>query len=631
MNTMRKMMMCWFVGCVSSLAMSVQLLAVGDVLPGASRSFGATADNFMYSDAVYASKNWGGHANLVVGLNNDSATYRSLVRFDISSLEDAVNVSSATLTLTVASAAKIHPENGSFNLNLLLMDPANNGWVGGTANNAVESGASCWNYLAHDSISWSGNSGIGTAAASEGISALLDGLTINPSSVTVGETLSFTIDSPEGLAAIESWINGGDNAGFLLVTDELSGGQNAMIFYSSNATDESVRPMLEIRSNDFETEFSGLQVDANSDTVSLWSIPTAANLKPLDGVEFCAIKAYEPQNDGFEWLHGVGLMWHNDQLYASFGHNAGVENSQGEMARYRVSDDEGKTWGEVKTIAVSEGTQSVSHGVFLSHAGQLWAFQGAFYDDFQRTHTRAYLLNEATDEWEPQGGVVDDGFWPMQQPEKMADGNWMMAGLCAPKGFPLDRGGEVSQDLPAVAISHGDDLTQWDLVVVQLSDGLGDIWGESNVIVNGSHLTMISRWWWETPFALVAESADYGRTWTPLKATNLPMAASKPCAGMLSTGQRYLIANISADGENRRDPLTIAYSRPSTCALSEIRLIRNSVQEGTPWSEDGCKLSYPCAIEKDGKLYVGYSNSAFSEGVNNNNAELAVIPISALQ
>ena len=82
-----------------------------------------------------------------------------------------------------------------------------------------------------------------------------------------------------------------------------------------------------------------------------------------------------------------------------------------------------------------EGNLGVSHGVFLSHAGRLWAFMGAFYDNFQRTHTRAYALNETTGAWETQGVVIENGFWPMQEPQKMADGNWIMAGARVSHGY----------------------------------------------------------------------------------------------------------------------------------------------------------------------------------------------------
>lgn len=41
----------------------------------------------------------------------------------------------------------------------------------------------------------------------------------------------------------------------------------------------------------------------------------------------------------------------------------------------------------------------------------------------------------------------------------------------------------------------GDSFTQWDLVVVSISKGLVDSWGESKVIVDGSNVTMIARSW----------------------------------------------------------------------------------------------------------------------------------------
>ena len=44
---------------------------------------------------------------------------------------------------------------------------------------------------------------------------------------------------------------------------------------------------------------------------------------------------------------------------------------------------------------------------------------------------------------------------------------------------------------------------------------------------------------------------------------------------------------------------------------------------------DNASLSYPYAIEHEGKLYVGYSNSGGRRG-NHNSAELAVIPVREL-
>jgi len=45
----------------------------------------------------------------------------------------------------------------------------------------------------------------------------------------------------------------------------------------------------------------------------------------------------------------------------------------------RVSDDAGKTWSAPVVMDHGEGNLGVSHGVFLSYGGRLWAFQTLEY------------------------------------------------------------------------------------------------------------------------------------------------------------------------------------------------------------------------------------------------------------
>jgi hypothetical protein len=344
----------------------------------------------------------------------------------------------------------------------------------------------------------------------------------------------------------------------------------------------------------------------------------AAELPVLEGVEFHVIKKQAPDTDGAKWTLGVGLAWHKGRLYASYGFNKGDENTPTEEAHVRVSDDGGKTWGAPVVMDHGEGNLGVSHGVFLSHGGNLWAFMGAFYDHFQRTHTRAYLLDETTGQWQAKGTVLNDGFWPMQEPQKMDDGNWIMSGARVAKGY------DFSGDPPAVAISHGDDFTKWDLVVLPLDRRLRSVWGESTVIVKGRHITNISRYGGKA-LALIATSDDFGRTWSTPLPSNLPMATSKPYAGTLSTGQRYLVCTTTADTGGRRSPLTIAVSKPGESVFSKVFVIRRSIfPEGPGVSSERADFSYPYAIEHDGKLYVGYTNKSHAAN------ELAVIPVASL-
>lgn len=351
-------------------------------------------------------------------------------------------------------------------------------------------------------------------------------------------------------------------------------------------------------------------------------IPGASQAGLLEGVEFHVVKRREPEVDGYNWLHGAALAWHAGALYASFGHNRGSENTASEEARYTRSLDGGQSWSEVRTIdAGDEPELAVSHGVFLLHQRRLWAFHGAFYGRMKGVHTRAYLLDQQAGKWEKKGIVAKNGFWPMQEPQRMIDGNWIMAGISVTGGY----GGP--DDPAAVAVSHGDDLTRWNVVRIS-KPKTAVMWGESAVIVSGRRLINVARYGQKAE-ALVAVSEDYGRTWTPSRPSNLPMATSKPYAGKLSTGQHYLICTTTADSGSRRSPLTIAVTRPGQSRLSRVWRIRDAIYPGPGESHPRAALSYPYAVEHEGKLYVAYSNDG-GRGANRNSAELAVIPIASL-
>jgi len=350
-------------------------------------------------------------------------------------------------------------------------------------------------------------------------------------------------------------------------------------------------------------------------------VPKAAGLAKLEGVEFHVIQPRRPNLDGYNWLHGVAIVRHEDALYASFGHNQGSENTASEVANGRASRDGGRTWAPL--FAIDDGPEenlAVSHGVLLSHQGRLWAFHGSFYGSMQRVHTRAYMLDPQSGKWTAKGIVAQDGFWPMQEPVKMGDGNWIMAGIAVEGGY----GGP--NDPAAVAISHGDDLTRWDVVPVPKPKNL-EMWGESTVLVDGREVLLISRY--HRPVALASTSSDCGRTWTTIRESNLPMAASKPYAGVLSTGQRYLVATTTADSGNNRRPLTIAVTRPGERVFRKIYRIRDAENDGPGESGPKIRLSYPYAAEYDGRLYVVYSNDG-GRGGNRNSAEMAVIPVEKL-
>lgn len=371
-----------------------------------------------------------------------------------------------------------------------------------------------------------------------------------------------------------------------------------------------------------------LPVPAPVKPVALWDesarLGKAAELPAVAGVEFHVIKKWDQAGDGYTFLHGVGLAWHKGRLYASIGHNQGAENTVTEEAQYRVSGDAGRTWSGLRVIdAGDEPNLAISHGVFLSHGGKLWAFHGAYYNFMERIHTRAYWLNEATGEWVKHGVVVENGFWALNEPQRLANGNWIIPGIAAgkysnEKVFPA-----------AVAISRGEDFTKWDFVGIPVDPAIQRMWGESAVFQDGAKVFNLARYGGGAA-ALLAVSEDHGRTWSASRISNLPMATSKPAAGVLSTGQRYLVCTTTADSGGRRYPLTIAVSRPGENVFSKVFVIRHALNPGQPGgSHEHAALSYPCATEHEGKLYVGYSNNGGRKG-NLNSAELAVLPVAKL-
>ncbi len=173
-----------------------------------------------------------------------------------------------------------------------------------------------------------------------------------------------------------------------------------------------------------------------------------------------------------------------------------------------------------------------------------------------------------------------------------------------------------SDNAAAVAISHGSDVTHWDMVKVPKAQNV-KVWGECTVITNGSNVKMYCRDHSGKCKALYSESSDFGNTWSEMDASNLPMIDSKPYAGTLSNGQKYLICSCASD-INARDPLTIALTEKDESKFSKIMII-----------DQGKTLSYPYAIESNGKLYIAYSSTA--EGLNRNSAELAIIDLDDLK
>ncbi len=352
---------------------------------------------------------------------------------------------------------------------------------------------------------------------------------------------------------------------------------------------------------------------------SLIPVPSASEVVSLQGVRFSVIKRRETSVDGFSWLHGVTLTPHQGKLIATWGANREAENTATEVVQSSCSEDDGYTWSSPITILEGPPGLAASHGVTWVHEDVVRGLFPRF--EKIREHVRVEALTRDCREgkWETHGIVIQEGFWPMGAPIRLGNGNTLVSGIQVKGDI------ESSQNPPAVAISQGRDLSHWRVVVIPKSEDLS-VWGESAVIADGSELLLISRGWSASPWAYVSHSQDFGETWSPLRQSNLPMSPSKPFAGTLQSGVRYLIANTYAGCEGRRWPLTIALMEPDKRVFSRIYSIRSDICPGPGESTKGLALAYPYAVEHKGSLYVVYSNDG-GRGANLNSAELAVIPL----
>ena len=121
--------------------------------------------------------------------------------------------------------------------------------------------------------------------------------------------------------------------------------------------------------------------------------------------------------------------------------------------------------------------------------------------------------------------------------------------------------------------------------------------------------------------ALVSTSSDGGRTWTPVAASNLPLTASKPYAGHLSTGQAFLVCNVGPD----RHTLVLAVTAPGERVFTRVWRIRHGASPDLrlPGRAKSPQWSYPYAHEHDGSLYVVYS-------IGKEDCGLSIIPLRSI-
>lgn len=362
---------------------------------------------------------------------------------------------------------------------------------------------------------------------------------------------------------------------------------------------------------------SSVELAADTNAFPIWDpqvpFPEFGDMRDLPVVTHVQLERAE--KGGYHYLHESAIASHKDALLAGWANHRKLEvNVTEELLRGRTSIDGGLTWSSAAIWAEAPllGSESFNHPVLFAHAGQLWGFFTAWKKELPRTEV--FRRDDARGTWVPQQATIP-GFVPFTPPRRMSDGNWIL-------------GGELHWFEAAVAISHGDDFTRWDVVQIPRPTGLTLQFPETTLLEHGEMLIALCRPK-DTRTAPASTSADHGRTWTTLRESNYPLAASKPLAGRLSNGQQYLIA---CNLEQGRALLSIAVTEAAGDLFRHIWKIRHQqtpkrrlLGSQTEHSSVGLNTewSYPAAIEHDGKLYVTYTQGK-------EDCAMSIIPITAL-
>lgn len=346
------------------------------------------------------------------------------------------------------------------------------------------------------------------------------------------------------------------------------------------------------------------------------------NPQTLHDIDFTYIHKTYAENEEYHFLHGVSIDRYQGKWYATFAYNNGDENTVTEVIRGKTSMN-GHGWKDAFCLPATPQKYANSHSVFAQHNGELWLLGPHFmglgptphtlkgYPSiwFQQLFLEGWKYNTTKDSWTSVGRIGDD-FWPLQPPEKMENGSYIMAGI-------------DEYWRACVAVSDGDDFTRWRVHKLELQE---EVFTEPGIWVRGHKVCMVMRnesYRSDDGFyhAMVAVSDDDGESFSEVMESNLPMNTTKPFCGRLNDGRPYLIFNYSPKSAQDRSRLLLGIGEKNSFAIRRVYVVDE-------W--DG-GLSYPYAGQFDDRLIVVYS--AKSPGAprgNYNDAKMAQIPIEVL-
>ena len=189
------------------------------------------------NNTTSTAKNYGGQDKLIVGRGiNATDEANGLIRIpDLTSASNLVSVTRAVLRLYDFNIAN---QTMDVDINAYEVSAANHGWVEGSSDDVVESGASCWRFLAQNTVAWAGGqNGCGISGTDYTTNLVAMATSVDG----VAGWVEFDLD----VAVVQKWIDTpSDHHGLVLISQGAGGAGEVVFFRSSEFADAAFHPQL---------------------------------------------------------------------------------------------------------------------------------------------------------------------------------------------------------------------------------------------------------------------------------------------------------------------------------------------------------------------------------------------------
>lgn len=288
------------------------------------------------------------------------------------------------------------------------------------------------------------------------------------------------------------------------------------------------------------------------------------------------------------FLHDTAVAWHGDSLFAAYYHCRNSEMIGHTLIHQRISRDGGLSFGP-ETVLSAPAEEEGLHvpPMLFEMDGELYAYVTRMTGPDICTDIR--VMKCVGETWQ-EIGILDYPMIVNGTPQKLDEFTLLAPGRVA------DEPGK-KPERPAILKMDAADPTKTQLIPMEIpAEEIYPRCPESTLFRLGNRWVLLVRndagpFW-------MYESMD-GVHYTGPFEVDLPMEASKPFGGTLADGRSYLIYNAPNPPE-RRSKLVLLLAEAGEAEFTKKAILF--------WSDDRVanrkNWHYPCAAERDGKLYI---------------------------